>query len=49
MRFPGDDDFCAEAAKCVKWDSCGIEWPGKATDYIISDKDKNGIRLNDLR
>lgn len=49
MQWCVDSDFCAEAAKCVKWDSCGIEWPGKATDYIISDKDKNGIRLIDLR
>lgn len=49
MQWCVDSDFCAESAKCVKWDSCGIEWPGKVTDYIISDKDKNGIRLNDLQ
>lgn len=49
MQWCVDSDYCAEAAKCVKWNSCGIKWPGKVTDYIISDKDKNSIRLIDLR
>lgn len=49
MQWCVDSDFCAESAKCVKWDSCGIKWPGKSEDYIISDKDKNGISLINLQ
>lgn len=43
-----DNDFCKEAAKCIRWDSCGIEWPGKKEEYIISDKDKNGVDIREL-
>lgn len=43
-----DNDFCKEAARCIRWDSCGIEWPGKAEEYIISDKDKNGVYQDEL-
>lgn len=43
-----DEDFCVEAAKCLRWDSCGIDWPGKAEEYVISEKDRNGVTLNYL-
>lgn len=43
-----DNDFCKEAAKCIRWDSCGIEWLGKEEEYIISDKDKNGMDIKTL-
>ena len=45
MQWCVDADFCAEAAKCLRWDSCGIDWPGKIEEFIISDKDKNGTRF----
>lgn len=49
MQWCVDEDFCAEAAKCLRWDSVGIPWPGNAEEYVISAKDRNGIDLNSLR
>lgn len=43
-----DNDFCQEAGRCIRWDSCGIEWLGKAEEYIISDKDKKGVDIKEL-
>ena len=42
MQWCVDEDFCAEAAKCLRWDSVGISWPGNAEEYVISEKDRNG-------
>lgn len=44
-----DEDFCAEAARWLRWDSIGISWPGNAEEYVISEKDRNGLDLNSLR
>ena len=49
MQWCVDEDFCAEAAKCLRWDSCGIDWPGNVEEYVISEKDRNGLDLNSLR
>ena len=35
-----DNDYAPEAARIVRYDSCGINWPDG--DYIISEKDQNG-------
>lgn len=42
MQWYVDQAFCAQAACCIRWDCCGIPWPGKAEHYIISEKDRNG-------
>ena len=42
-----DEDFCAEAAKCLQWDSVGIPWLGNAEEYVISEKDRNGVGIWD--
>lgn len=47
MQWCVDEDFCAEAAKCLRWDSVGIPWPGNAEEYVISDKDRNGVGIWD--
>lgn len=49
MQWCVDADFCAEAAKCIRWDSIGIEWPGNVEEYVISEKNRNGIKLNSLK
>lgn len=48
MQWCVNADFCGEAARCLKWNSCGIEWPGDRENYIISDKDKNGVDIRSL-
>lgn len=48
MQWCVDTDFCAEASRCIRWDSCKIQWPGNKCNYIISDKDKKGITINDI-
>lgn len=45
MQWCVDTEFCAEAAKCLRWDSCGIDWPGNMEEFVISEKDRNGIQL----
>lgn len=45
MQWCVDTEFCAEAAKCLRWDSCGIDWPGNVEEFVISEKDRNGIQL----
>lgn len=45
------NDFCGEAAKAVRYDSDfvweGESWPMQ--EYILSEKDKNAIKLSELR
>lgn len=48
MQWCVDSDFCSESARCLKWDSCGIHWPGNKEKYVISDKDRNGISIDKL-
>ncbi|EGR2524023.1 TPA: dTDP-4-dehydrorhamnose 3,5-epimerase family protein [Enterococcus faecium] len=40
-----DNDFNAESAKCVSYESIDIEWPVDQQKFIISEKDKNGDML----
>lgn len=46
-----DNDFCSEAARAVRYDSDFIwqtePWPVR--EYILSEKDKNAIKLSELR
>ena len=46
-----DNNFCAEAARAVRYDSDFIwqtePWPVR--EYILSEKDKNAIKLSELR
>ena len=48
MQWCVDTEFCAEAAKCLRWDSCGIDWPGNVEEFVISEKDRNGLRFEEL-
>lgn len=48
MQWCVDEDFCAEAAKCLRWDSCGIDWLGNAEEYVISENNKNSIEIINL-
>lgn len=48
MQWCVDVSFCNEAAQCLKWDSCGIDWPGNKDEYTISVKDKNGVDMSAL-
>ena len=45
-----DNDFCGEAARAVRYDSDFIwqtePWPMR--EYILSEKDKNAIKLSEL-
>ena len=47
MQWCVDNDFCGEATKAVRYDSDfmweGEPWP--KADYIISEKDRNAVRL----
>ena len=47
MQWCVDNDFCGEAAKAIRYDSDfvweGDPWP--EADYIISEKDRNAIKL----
>ena len=51
MQWCVDNDFCGEAARAVRYDSDFIwqnePWPVR--EYILSEKDKNAIKLSDLR
>ena len=45
-----DNDFCGEAAKAVRYDSEFI-WEGEPwpeAEYIISEKDRNAVRLENF-
>ena len=48
--FCVDNDFCGEAAKAVRYDSDfvweGDTWP--EAEYIISEKDRNAVRLENF-
>lgn len=50
MQWCVDNDFCAKAAKAVRYDSEFIweseRWP--VGDYIISEKDRNAISLDEV-
>ena len=50
MQWCVDNDFCAEAARAVQYDSDfiweGESWPEGA--YIISEKDRNSVRLENF-
>lgn len=47
MQWCVDNDFCGESAKAVRYDSDFIwesePWP--AGEYIMSEKDRNAMRL----
>ncbi len=47
MQWCVDNDFCSEAAKAVRYDSDfvweGDPWP--AGEYIVSEKDRNAVKL----
>lgn len=51
MQWCVDNDFCSEAAKAVCYDSEFVwqnnSWP--VMEYILSEKDKNAIKLSELR
>ena len=51
MQWCVDNDFCGEAARAVCYDSDFIwqtePWPVR--EYILSEKDKNAIKLSELR
>lgn len=50
MQWCVDNDFCGEAARAVRYDSDFIwqtePWPMR--EYILSEKDKNAIKLSEL-
>ena len=51
MQWCVDNEFCGEAVKAVRYDSDFI-WEGKPwpmQEYILSTKDKNAIKLSELR
>ena len=50
MQWCVDNDFCGEAAKAVRYDSDFV-WEGESwpeAEYIISEKDRNAVRLEKL-
>ncbi len=50
MQWCVDNDFCAEAARAVQYDSDFI-WEGESwpeSEYIISEKDRNSVRLENF-
>ena len=50
MQWCVDNDFCAEAARAVQYDSDFI-WEGESwpeAEYIISEKDRNSVRLENF-
>ena len=51
MQWCVDNDFCGEAARAIRYDSDFIwqtePWPVR--EYILSEKDKNAIKLSELR
>ena len=51
MQWCVDNDFCAEAARAVRYDDPDIIWNGESWpkgDYIMSDKDSNAMSLKDI-
>lgn len=51
MRWCVDNDFCGEAAKAVQYDSDFI-WEGEPwpeAEYIISEKDRNAMKLKEVK
>ena len=51
MQWCVDNDFCAEAARAVRYDDPDIIWDGESWpkgDYIMSDKDRNAMKLKDV-
>ena len=50
MQWCVDNDFCGEAAKAVRYDSDFV-WEGESwpeAEYIISEKDRNAVRLENF-
>lgn len=50
MQWCVDNDFCAEAARAVRYDDPDMIWNGESWpkgDYIMSDKDRNAMKLKD--
>ena len=50
MQWCVDNDFCSEAAKAVRYDSDFV-WEGESwpeAEYIISEKDRNAVRLENF-
>lgn len=46
-----DNDFCAEAARTVRYDDPDMIWNGESWpkgDYIMSDKDRSAMSLKDI-
>lgn len=51
MQWCTDNDFCSEAAHAIRYDDPDIIWNGRAWpkgSYIISEKDKNGMKLKEF-
>lgn len=51
MQWCVDNDFCAEAARAVRYDDPDMIWNGEGWpkgDYIMSDKDRNAMKLKDV-
>ena len=49
MQWCVDGDFCGEKARCLRYDSCGVEWPVEDwSQVVLSEKDKAGIRIETL-
>ncbi len=51
MQWCVDNDFCAEAARAVRYDDPDMIWNGESWpkgDYIMSDKDRNAMSLKDI-
>ena len=51
MQWCVDNDFCGEAAKAVRFDDPDIKWqtvPWPKGEYILSDKDRNAMRLKEF-
>lgn len=40
MQWCVDADFYANAVRCVRWDTVGIEWPGNMEEYVISERNR---------
>ena len=50
MQWCVDNDFCGEAAKAVRYDSDFV-WEGESwpeAEYIISEKDRNAVRIGEF-
>ena len=50
MQWCVDNDFCGEVAKAVRYDSDFV-WEGESwpeAEYIISEKDRNAVRLENF-